>query len=400
MAVGRRSLNDREVERVKAIIIGHVRWLRGIDGGRSGNLNHCDLSNWSLANVDMRNIQLMGASLANANLSSSNLSGASLFMADLSGANLQDTNLTNCDLRGVSMRGCNLSGATLTGADLGKGTITHTRPNSPGAAGWATAGQHRSDLSNVVAMNANLSGCDMTGAILRGADLSGADLRRANLAEATLVDVKVDGANFQAAVTFGAEMDPEVQSAVDSAAGFAFDGRKFDIARAIDRHEMFLQTDGARGERLDIQNITISDFSFAGRMLPAMRLLNCKIEGADFSGALLALCDFSGSDLTHANFTDAVLSGANFQSAFLDYANFTRARLDQMPIDGSDKHMPPSFVNASMIDVVFTEATVDGAVFHGTSMTEPTVKSFHSAYTSNIDMKRVLLVRDKDIGRA
>lgn len=390
----RRELSAKEVERIRQVIIGHVKWLRKIDGGVNGNLSHMDLSGWALAGVDLRQMNFMGSSLVKANLSNTKLGRANFFMADLEGANLSGADLSQADMRGCILKDCNLTGTILEGADLGRGNVVAPRFQSTGNKGLGQIGTHATDLSKAVLINANLQGCDMTGALMRGCDLSGANLSHAVLNEATMVDVRVDGANFSGAVTLGAEMDPEIKRMVDSTNRFEFHSDAIDMPMLLAAHRRFLETDGGDGARLDLSDKQVGDFDFAGAVLPAVRLRDCNLKYANFSGCNLSFADFSGSDLTGAIFIGADLSAASFKSATLDDSVFKAAsvRRIQLANDGSQM-MPTNFANASLINADFTGADLDGPMFHGAAMSKYTLESLHRATTNEVDLKRVVLVR-------
>jgi uncharacterized protein YjbI with pentapeptide repeats len=238
---------DLEGARVAGAILrganlGHAR-LRGVD------LSGMDLSGAVLAGAD-----LSGAKLARADLGKADLSNALLAEVDLSGARLVEALVLEPVLRKVDARGVDLTKTvffrgTLEDVDFGGANLTSVvfvevrgervafrkatmkgarfvkESSFPGAdfteaalqganlrgtilaeARFEGADLRAADLSECDLQGAAMAGVEATDAMLVRADLRGADLSRAVLVQAILQKARVDGARFEGANLFRADM--------------------------------------------------------------------------------------------------------------------------------------------------------------------------------------------------
>ncbi len=67
--------------------------------------------------------------------------------------------------------------------------------------------------------------------------------------------------------------------------------------------------------QLEFERCILNDSSFAGLHLPQIRMVECRICDADFSGTDCEQADFSHSDFTHSTFHHTNLKGADFREA-------------------------------------------------------------------------------------
>ncbi len=140
-------------EDLKYILVSHVKWLNGEDGGKRAYLRGTFLRGANLEGADLRGAYLGHAYLRGADLGDADLRDVDLGHADLRGADLGDAFLRDTNLRGAYLEGTNLRGASLRDADL-RGAFLE---------------------------RANLRGAFLRGALLRGASLRDADLEGAKL---------------------------------------------------------------------------------------------------------------------------------------------------------------------------------------------------------------------------
>lgn len=90
-----------------------------------------------------------------------------------------------------------------------------------------------------------------------------------------------------------------------------------ELAKIIKLHRLWLESESATGQRLDLSGAQLEGIDFSGTDL----------SGAIFTGASLNGANFSACTLVHADFSDAYLSDVNFNRANLILVDFTRAVL-------------------------------------------------------------------------
>ena len=86
------------IDKLKAVLDMHTRWLQDKSGGECADLSFADLSRSNLSRADLSFANLSFADLSLADLSHADLSGADLSFADLHGADLSDADLSGADL--------------------------------------------------------------------------------------------------------------------------------------------------------------------------------------------------------------------------------------------------------------------------------------------------------------
>jgi uncharacterized protein YjbI with pentapeptide repeats len=259
--------------------------------------------------------------------------GRSLRRVDLTGANLAGMDLRSLDLREALMEAVDLSGADLAGANLTGACL-------------ARANLSRAALGGAIFRDANLAqarfegvsgaeGVDFSNASLYGADLSGADLSGAMLGGATLLELIVKDTT---------------------------------LARI-------------RGEKLIFMKIALGSTSFAGANMPGSVFLECALDGADFSKAMLRdvafvassakKARFRGADVSKlravkesdfegADFAEVTAERANFRGCKLSRATFERARLDRSDLSSCDAQ-GASFEGASLVESLLIRTDLRGA---------------------------------------
>lgn len=331
----------------------HALFRAGRIGGMRASLAHQDLTRLSVAGKDLAHADLTGALLYGADLTEACLDYAVLFTADLREANLTRTSLVRADLRGANLRGTQLFEADLTGADLREGSVMSSGPLPQGhtaaMASPATRGGHTdfrganltaAKLSGAVAIatdfkdanlkgaklvRANLREANLSGANLQGADMSLADLRAASLKNAILVDAEMTMADLQGADLAGALTRTPL--------GPTLADQTFDLAELLQRHRAWVETRGAKGERLSLKG---HDW----RGTPALRqaclsMLEATAAvfyGLDLTGAELQAAQFASADLRTAVLHDADARGAAFAGAQLQYLQARRIKLSPLAL--------------------------------------------------------------------
>jgi len=89
-----------------------------------------------------------------------------------------------------------------------------------------------------------------------------------------------------------------------------------DLNQILAEHRLWFETRGCEGVRARLQGV--------------------RLEGMDFSGAVLVEALFQGADLSRSNFIGADLRGANLQDARLTGARLEGANLEEADLMWSD----------------------------------------------------------------
>ena len=390
--------------RLTNIVADHQRWLADRTTGKRGNLAHYDLTEWQFSGINLSRSLLRGIGLMGANLEGADLSYTNLFLADLEGANLKGANLSGADLRGARLQRADLTDARLEGANLARSSSSGELENSidDAEANRASASMVESrvtDLSHscirgAVMINATLSECDMSGADLRGSDLSGANLSNTILAHANLSDIRTDGALFEGAFTFGANLDADTRdSLAKRGAHFTLEGRTVDLPMVIQHHQAWVSSEGSAGQCADLTLRDLRGAQLAGMDLRSARLRRCDLSGANFAGTTLIMADLTGSNLAGAVFSDANLSGCTLRSTNLFDCRFDRARLMPMVLESGAEPWPASFENARMHLATFSHARMQQVVLRGAIATADTLASLRTAGVPSVVLRRMTVER-------
>ena len=91
---------------------------------------------------------------------------------------------------------------------------------------------------------------------------------------------------------------------------------------AYEDHQLWLQTEGSEGTRLDLSGTDLLGANLSGANLSGANLLEADLSYANLfkdnlSGANLSYADLSGADLSYADLSGADLSGADLSEAYL-----------------------------------------------------------------------------------
>ncbi|MCG8511118.1 MAG: pentapeptide repeat-containing protein, partial [Rhodospirillales bacterium] len=135
---------------------------------------------------------------------------------------------------------------------------------------------------------------------------------------------------------------------------------EFRLAPLIERHQTWLKTRGAEGEKIDLTGTDLTGQSLADSNLTNARLREADLSDSDCRNAVLSSADLrraelSGADLTGADLSVANLRLANLKLAKLADASFRGADLAGAQFGGSTI-ANTDFASANMLD-----ADLDGA---------------------------------------
>jgi uncharacterized protein YjbI with pentapeptide repeats len=272
--------------------------LSGLD------LSTLDLTGACLAGSLLADVRLTGAVLAGADLSEAVLAGA-----DFSAADLRKANLARADLTGANLAEVRLEGAELDSSDASKAIFK------------------KAMLAGVHAARALFTEGDFEGADLSGGEFTSADFTKANLTGVNLEKSKLDAAGL-----YGVR-----------AAGLNLRGASMANARV--------------GEDADLTKACLIGLTAPGSIWSESRL-----DGADFTDAILTAANFTEASLVGAVFVKADLRKARLPDANLERlialkANLFRGTLEGSRIAGAD------FRGANLYEVEFLDTERKGTAF-------------------------------------
>ena len=251
---------------------------------------------------------------------------------DFSGADFSGLKLAGCDFSSALMEGVNFSMADLTGSNfsnavLARATFTNATLSK---ADFTDANLGFCNLAGV-----NASGANFTGARLAGADLTGVNLRGSDLTKADLMGAKLVGADFSNANA--AEV-------------------KFIQVNLLATDANALDMDCPPG-------LPMHAVKFVGTKLTKAVFLNCRMDGADFTGACLDQATFLTAVGSQINFSRASLKGfCVVKDSQLQRANFSGADMEKANFRGTDLHLSV-FKNANLSNCDLSECVLTSADF-------------------------------------
>ena len=346
---------------VKRELTQHRMWLAG-KSTRRGDFDFRDLSELSLDDADLSSASLTGANLARTSLRGARLANTSLIGADLEEADLSDADLTGADLRGANLHRALLTAATLRGADLCSRIMTGVATDIETAPTVLTEAK----LERAVLCNARLVGCDFTGADMAEADLAGADLSGAVMIGADLDGVRFDGAVMTGTVIDLAMLEEEAVRAIGAIGGTvepSLDVMTVEqFVAAVRDHELWAESGGAKGRRLDLDRAGIPAVKMTGRRLAGARMRYCRVAGGTWPEVDLSMADLSHADLRDLVLTRCRARGATFRRANLAGADLAGAVLDALPLASGGRVWPTNFEGANLRAANLTGASLDGVI--------------------------------------
>ncbi|WP_437640826.1 DUF2169 family type VI secretion system accessory protein [Sorangium sp. So ce854] len=308
------------------------------------------MAGWDLTGADLRGLDLSGAVLREALLERADLRGCALAGADLSGAVLTRANLEGARLEGVRLEGANLGevrargadfcGALLARAILHRGELAEAR--------FARADLRGADLFEARLPRGDLEGALADEVLFYECDLEGAKLDRASARKATFFRCRMAGASLAEAVLEGAAL-------VETGA----EGACFRAARANNlRLVLECRLGGADFSGAELELATLRGASLKGAGLAGVRADGCDLSESDLKAARLAGASLKGARLMRTDLGDAELSDANLMEAMLQNArvhgtSFLRANLFRANLMGAEGDARTSFKDAHVVRTLF-----------------------------------------------
>ncbi|MEH6477592.1 MAG: pentapeptide repeat-containing protein, partial [Sneathiella sp.] len=138
----------------------HKKWLRNPKEGKQAVFKQMDLSGANFEGAKLQKSVFSGCKLSRAILRGTNFISADLFAVDLTKADLTNALLIRADLRGAELRGAKLNGANLQEADFRGGSMILAGGKT---VTFGSSNLSDSDMEDVIAEKANLTGANLSG---------------------------------------------------------------------------------------------------------------------------------------------------------------------------------------------------------------------------------------------
>lgn len=161
-----------------------------------------------------------------------------------------------------------------------------------------------------------------------------------------------------------------------------------ELARALQAHELYVETGQRSGQRANLDATDLAGKSFAG-----MKLWHIRMRRADLAGA-----DFTGADLRRA-----ILIGATMQGGRIAAADLTRGRLSGINLTDADgvgaclAEVDVEFAilaNSDFRDADFRDADMSGVILDGANLSGANLRranlrgaSFQNTILSGADLR-------------
>ena len=106
------------------------------------------------------------------------------------------------------------------------------------------------------------------------------------------------------------------------------------ISEVLASHKEWLDSDGSRGERAELQNSVMQQANLYGANLERADLSGARLSVADLMRANLRGANLRGADLWMSDMKDAILDGTDLRGANLtEVTGLTAAQLAQAVVD-------------------------------------------------------------------
>src|SRR5919108_4356472 len=109
--------------------------------------------------------------------------------------------------------------------------------------------------------------------------------------------------------------------------------RQAAVARILDAHRLYLESERRDGQRADLREFDLSDMAFVGIDLRRARLARAMLDGSDWSRANLQRANLSGASMRRVCLRGADLMMARLSGAQLNRAVLAGARLDKAEME-------------------------------------------------------------------
>jgi uncharacterized protein YjbI with pentapeptide repeats len=155
-----------------------------------------------------------------------------------------------------------------------------------------------------------------------------------------------------------------------------------ELARMRAAHDEWLETDGARGARMDLpEDVDLSGIDMEGWMLSDAVLATADLSGARLAGANLGGAILLEASLEGADFRDAILGKADLGKANARGARFDGASLIRTSFSETDLR-DASFVGASLTGTGLYDCDLRGSDFSGAKFKDALFENCSFAFNS------------------
>jgi len=170
------------------------------------------------------------------------------------------------------------------------------------------------------------------------------------------------------------------------------------FAFTVESHKMWIESDGEKGaqanfesknlQEIDFNNLDLRYAIFKNSNLIRAKIINCQLQGADFSGANLSYSycegnDFSYSNLRNTNFEGSLLVDSLLTHVTMYKTNFYKIKTRNLDFSHSNgKHV--NFNSAELIGANFTDSIYDNSFFKSSNLTNASLTNVE-LIDSNID---------------
>lgn len=275
--------------------------------------------------------------------------------------------LRELNLSRIFLFGINFSKANLMGSSFRKADLRSQHDSWSGTIVFDNCEKH--PLMGVNLHNINLKGCDLRGAnfeetvlvdlILKGANFSNVDFRESNFSG---IDLSAQNLIFSKS-NFSEAILNEV-----NLSGLDFSGAKFIEAAINEAILVGTNFAGADFSKAALMSTNLTDANLERAKLTEATLLSANLSKANLRKANLSSAMLSGADLFKTKLVAANLSRAKIDEAILCEAELIHANLSQADLNGADLRYA-NFSEAILEDVNLTDAKTRAAQFVGAKVT-------------------------------
>jgi len=148
-----------------------------------------------------------------------------------------------------------------------------------------------------------------------------------------------------------------------------------DLLKIVRAHQLWLDTDGRRGARAELQDHDLRDQDLTGIELSGADLSGADLRGARLDRTRFRLARLRGAHLDGATIQAACFDGADLGMAVFDRAQIADTRFDPIQIVGDDGRTVRAEWPARLGGARFRRARIVGCSFRGADLQKVSFKS-------------------------
>ena len=147
------------------------------------------------------------------------------------------------------------------------------------------------------------------------------------------------------------------------------------LRKIVRAHQLWLDTDGRRGARAELQDSDLRDHDLTGVELSGADLSGADLRGARLDRARFRLARLRGAHLDGATIQAACFDGADLGLAVFDRAQIADTRFDPIQIVGDDGRTVRAEWPARLSGARFRRARIVRCSFRGADLQNTSLKS-------------------------